>query len=138
MFAKALNETLQQYGISASNLSRLSGVRDATISDFRTGKIDPKASTIEALLQALPDEPKKYLLFKILNSNLTTSDIFLELNSITDRIKLSLEQSDSEIRFLKTMAKVETKTENIETPVSKSKLDQTQTKAQSKTKLPKK
>jgi transcriptional regulator with XRE-family HTH domain len=121
MFAKALNETLIQYRISASNLARVSGVKDTTISDFRAAKVDARASTIEAILEALPTEAKKFLLFKIINSEMTTEDIFLELNSITDRIKQSLEQSDSEIRFLKTIAKSEI--DKIETKLSKPKAE---------------
>lgn len=95
MFTEAFNQTLEEYKISGTNLSQISGVRLATISDFRNGKIDPKMSTLESLIEALPSDAKNFMLFKCFLTKLTDYDISLILNAIASQIRSS---SDSQVQ----------------------------------------
>jgi transcriptional regulator with XRE-family HTH domain len=94
MFQRSFNLTLEEYKISATKLAQASGVREATISDFRNGKIDPKATTLESLIQALPREAKNFMLFKCFIAKLNDQDISLLLNAIASEIRSS---SDNQI-----------------------------------------
>jgi len=87
MFAKALNQTLTEYKISGKELSIRSGVKEATISEFRNGKIEPKLGTIEALINALPQQAKNYMLFKAFLTDLTDDDISLLLYAIATELR---------------------------------------------------
>ncbi len=51
--AEYLSDTLTAYGITATALYEASGVHRSRISEILKGKIDPRASTIEALLDGL-------------------------------------------------------------------------------------
>jgi len=89
MFQQAFNQTLDEYKISASKLAQASGVREATISDFRNGKVDPKATTLESLIKALPSDAKNFMLFKCFLARLTDQDISILLNAIAYEIRTS-------------------------------------------------
>jgi transcriptional regulator with XRE-family HTH domain len=91
MFSTAFNETLNKYKIRAKDLSLKSGVRLATISDFRLGKIHPKTDTLEALINALPVDAKNYLIFKALVT-FTDNDISILLSAIASELRKSPDQ----------------------------------------------
>jgi len=86
MFAEAFNQTLEQYGIKAKDVAEKSGVRLATISDFRLGKIQPKIDTVEALLNALPPDAKHFMIFKAL-INFTDHDMSILLHAIASELR---------------------------------------------------
>jgi transcriptional regulator with XRE-family HTH domain len=93
-FAEALTQTMEFYKISAKDLSDASGVRAATISDFRLGKINPQVNTIEALLNALPQSAKSYMLFKVFLRNLNGEDIATLLYAIASELRKDEEKSN--------------------------------------------
>jgi len=83
MFAQALNETIQHFGLSAREISLKTGVTEATISNLRSGNSDAKLSTFENLIGALPPEAKNYMFFKaLLSDKVSSKDIHNFLTAI--------------------------------------------------------
>lgn len=60
-FSEALNRTLNGYGISAKWLSEQSGVSMQMISNFRNGKQRVYSNSLEAMIEALPVQARRYL-----------------------------------------------------------------------------
>lgn len=60
-FSEALDKTLNGYGISAKWLSEQSGVSMQMISNFRNGKQRVYSDSLEAMIQALPVQARRYL-----------------------------------------------------------------------------
>jgi transcriptional regulator with XRE-family HTH domain len=87
MFVEAFNQTLQKYRISATELSLKSGLRQATISGFRNGKLSPQVNTLETLISALPPDAKKYMFFEGFLSDLTDEDIPMLLTAIAGKLE---------------------------------------------------
>jgi len=88
MFAEALNQTLDHFKISARELFNKTGVREATISELRSGKSDARISTYETLINALPDEAINYLLLEVLLArDISSSDISHLLTVIASVIR---------------------------------------------------
>jgi len=83
MLAKALDSTIQHFGLSARELAIKTGVTDSTISKLRSGSSDAKLSTFEALVNALPDEAINYLFFNaLLSRKICSKDIYNYLTVI--------------------------------------------------------
>ncbi len=97
MFAKALDNTIQHFGLSAREISTRTGITEATISQLRSGKSDAKISTFESLIKALPEEARNYLFFKsFINENVSSRDISHLLTAIASVIRDS-DQVDVEV-----------------------------------------
>jgi len=99
MLAKALDSTIQHFGLSARELAIKTGVTDSTISKLRSGSSDAKLSTFEALVNALPDEAINYLFFNnLLSRKICSKDIsnFLTLIACVIRDSDDIEVNISE------------------------------------------
>ena len=86
-FAEALNQTLANFRITAKELAMKSGVKESNISELRNGKTDPRISTIESLINALPEEARNYLFFKVFVSNITDRDVSNLLSAIAIELR---------------------------------------------------
>ena len=91
MFSEAFNETLDQFKISGREIAAKSGLREATISQFRHGKQAILSDGLEKIIKALPPEARNYLFFRALIGNISNQDISLFLNAIAQTIKESEE-----------------------------------------------
>jgi len=60
-FSEALDKTLDDYGIAAKWLSEQSGVSMQMISNYRNGKQRVYSDSLEAMISALPTQPRRYL-----------------------------------------------------------------------------
>jgi transcriptional regulator with XRE-family HTH domain len=61
-FGEALKRTLFEAGISAAELSRLSGVNITQVLQFKNGRRDITASNLQKIIEALPYDARVYLL----------------------------------------------------------------------------
>jgi len=86
MFAKALDETIDHFKLSATEISKRTGITQATISTMRSGKTDPKLSTFEAIIDALPPEARRYMFFEKFLLDLQDGDVPMLLNAIAARV----------------------------------------------------
>lgn len=64
----ALNQTIKLFDIKASQLSTLSGVGENQISRFRQGKASLYAETLQAIVNALPDQARAYYYMLLLSN----------------------------------------------------------------------
>jgi predicted transcriptional regulator len=97
MFAQAFNQTLDHFKISARELYNKTGVREATISELRSGKTDARLSTYENLISALPDDALNYLFLEaLLTKKVSSRDISHLLTAIASVIRDS-DQVDVEV-----------------------------------------
>lgn len=91
MFSEAFNETLDKFNISGRDIAAKSGLREATISQFRHGKQAILSDGLEKIIQALPPEARNYMFFRTLIGNVSNQDIYFFLNAIALTIKESKE-----------------------------------------------
>ena len=68
-FSKALDKTLDKFGVTGKWLSAQSGVSERMISNFRNGKQRVWSDSLERIISALPTEPKQYLFAQLLDSS---------------------------------------------------------------------
>ncbi len=59
-FCKALNETMDHYGISGAWLAEKAGVSSTMISLYRNERQDIKGSSLEKIISALPPDSQDY------------------------------------------------------------------------------
>lgn len=86
MYAEALNETLEHFGISAREIATGAGVREAALSQFRNGKKDLNLESWERLVRALPLEAKQYLHLKVLVGELDNRGLSMLLSAVSYRL----------------------------------------------------
>lgn len=86
-FCEALNETLEVFNLSAKEISQASGVREATISEFRRGLKDIHTDNLERLLHALPQEAKQYLFLKVLVCEMDSKGLATLLNAVAYQLR---------------------------------------------------
>ena len=65
-FSKALDVTLDKFGITGKWLSSESGVSEQMISGFRNGKQRVWSDSLDRIFLALPEEAKQYFLSLLL------------------------------------------------------------------------
>ena len=101
-FVQAFNETLLYFKITAKDMSARSGVRESTISEFRTGKSEARISTLEALVNALPDEARNYMFFKALLTKISNRDVrnFLQVIALTIKDTEEITPNETNMREL--------------------------------------
>lgn len=99
----ALNETLNHFGISAKQLSETTGVRQATISEFRNGKREIHTSQFERIVSGLSPEAKQYLFLKAFIGQLDQEGIAMLLNVAANQIRQpkNVQLSKIELSFSK-------------------------------------
>jgi predicted transcriptional regulator len=86
-FSEALNATLEEFGLSAKTIAQESGIREATLSEFRRGKKEIHTDNLERLIRALPQEAKQYLFFKLLVVQMDKQGIATLLSAIAYHLK---------------------------------------------------
>lgn len=69
-FRKALNLTIEAFDLKAAELSRLSGVGENQISNYRKGKKDLYSENLQAVINSLPPEAKQHFYGLILTKPL--------------------------------------------------------------------
>ena len=89
-FSKALDVTLDKFGITGKWLSSESGVSEQMISGFRNGKQRVWSDSLDRIFLALPEEAKQYFLSLLLGSSVSphTELVYAELESIALRMNL--------------------------------------------------
>jgi transcriptional regulator with XRE-family HTH domain len=100
MFSEAFNETLEKFKISGREIAARSGLREATISQFRHGKQAILSDGLERIIKALPPEARNYMFFRALIGNVSNQDIYLFLNAIALTIKESKDIRVQEQEFI--------------------------------------
>lgn len=97
----ALNETLDHFGISAKELSEKTGVRQATISEFRNGKREIHTSQFERIVTGLSLEARQYLFLKAFIGQLDQEGIAMLLNIAANQIRQppNIQMSQTELSF---------------------------------------
>ena len=86
-FSEAFSQTLTEFKITAKELAIKTGVKEATISEFRTGKSEARITTVEVLINALPEEARNYFYFKVLVSGINDRDISNLLHAIANELR---------------------------------------------------
>jgi hypothetical protein len=81
-FYEALNQTLEECGVSARWLSEKSGVSEQMVSNYRRGKQRVYSDSLEAMIAALPKETQRYLFGLVSGSNLGLKEM---IDSADDR-----------------------------------------------------
>lgn len=87
-FSEALDKTLDAYGISAKWLSEQSGVSMQMISGFRRGKQRVYSDSLEAMLNALPQEVRRHFYSLMMGDRIPTVSVMneSELADLMDEI----------------------------------------------------
>lgn len=87
-FCKALDRTLEDYGISAKWLSEQSGVSMQMISQFRRGKQRVYSDSLEAMINALPQEVQRHFYSLMMDDRIPTVSVMneSELADLMDEI----------------------------------------------------
>lgn len=81
-FHEALDQTLENYGVSARWLSEQSGVSEQMISGYRRGKQRVYSNSLESMIDALPAEMQRHLFGLVSGSNF---DLKEAINSANDQ-----------------------------------------------------
>lgn len=85
-FAQALDQTLEEFGISGKWLSERSGVSQQMISGFRKGNQRVYSDSLEKIIATLPNDARQHF-FGLLGSRSTEqSDTPLNLASVVERL----------------------------------------------------
>jgi len=71
-FCEALDRSLEDYGISAKWLSEQSGVSMQMISQFRRGKQRVYSDSLEAMINALPEEVQRHFYSLMMGDRIPT------------------------------------------------------------------
>jgi transcriptional regulator with XRE-family HTH domain len=87
-FCEALDKTLEHYGISAKWLSEQSGVSMQMISQFRRGKQRVYSDSLEAMINALPQEVRRHFYSLMMGDHIPTVSVMneSELADLMDEI----------------------------------------------------
>jgi transcriptional regulator with XRE-family HTH domain len=80
-FSRALDCTLNDYGISAKWLAERSGVSQQLISGFRNGKQRVYSDSLERILFALPAEAQQHFMVQL--TGYSTSDLIGAIDSLS-------------------------------------------------------
>ena len=99
MFSEALNDTLDSFKISNRELAVKSGLREATISQFRQGKRAIPSDSIEKIIKALSPEAKNYLFFMVISMSVSDEEVYLFFMEVAQAMKKS-ERSQVKAREL--------------------------------------
>ena len=75
-FNKALQKTMQDFGIKGVWLAEKTGISNQTISTFILGKNEMKTDTLERLVDALPSEARNYF-YQLLHPRTRDIEAFL-------------------------------------------------------------
>ncbi|KAM3107278.1 helix-turn-helix domain-containing protein [Phormidesmis sp. 146-33] len=86
-FSEALNQTLNQFKISGNEIANLSGIRAATISEYRRGVREIHTDNLERLIAALPSEAKQFLFLHLLVGQMDDEGIATLLSAISNRMR---------------------------------------------------
>ena len=99
MFSEALNDTLDSFKISNRELAVKSGLREATISQFRQGKRAIPSDSLEKIIKALSPEAKNYLFFMVISMSVSDEEVYLFFMEVAQAMKKS-ERSQVKAREL--------------------------------------
>ena len=77
-FCEALDRSLEDYGISAKWLSEQSGVSMQMISQFRRGKQRVYSDSLEAMINALPEEVQRHFYSLMMGDRIPTVSVMSE------------------------------------------------------------
>jgi hypothetical protein len=86
--------TLKEFKIDGQSLSKASGVREATISEFRHGRHAIKTDSLEKLLAAMPLEAQQFYFLNCFGLGMDEKSIPTMLLVIANKIR---ERSEPEI-----------------------------------------
>jgi transcriptional regulator with XRE-family HTH domain len=89
MFSEALNETLDSFKISNRELAVKSGLREATISQFRQGKRAIPSDSLEKIIKALSPKASNYLFFTVLTISVSDEEVYLFFMEVAQAMKKS-------------------------------------------------
>ena len=85
-FSEAFDLTLKEFGLTGKSLAISTGLREATVSNFRNGS-DIRSDNLEKLLGALPPEAKQFLFLKVFVDDLNPEGIATMLSLLAGRLK---------------------------------------------------
>ncbi len=85
-FSNAFDLTLKEFRLTGKSLAISTGLREATVSNFRNGS-DIRSDNLEKLIGALPPEAKQFLFLKVFVDDLNADGIATMLSLLADRLK---------------------------------------------------
>lgn len=77
-FCKALNETMDEYGITNLWLSEKSGLTSQTISNYKLGKSSIKDNSLEKIIEALPPDAREFYFDRLYPRSKTLRSLILK------------------------------------------------------------
>jgi transcriptional regulator with XRE-family HTH domain len=89
MFSEALDETLNSFKISSRELAVKSGLREATISQFRQGKRAIPSDSLEKIIKALSPEASNYMFFTVINISVSDEEVYWFFMEVAQAMKKS-------------------------------------------------
>lgn len=96
-FSNAFDLTLKKFGVTGKSIAISTGLREATVSNFRHGS-DIRSDNLEKLIEALPAEAKEFLFLKVFVDDLTTEGIATMLMLLASRLK----ETESSVKHTET------------------------------------
>jgi transcriptional regulator with XRE-family HTH domain len=90
-FCEAFDTTLSHYNLSAKEIAEASGMRPATISEYRRGLREIHTNNLERLIQALPPEAQEHFFMSCLIGEMSTSTMATMLHMIAAKMRQGVE-----------------------------------------------
>jgi transcriptional regulator with XRE-family HTH domain len=78
---------MKHFNLSAKELASTSGITESALSKFRNGERDLMQSSVEKLLQALPDDAFHYLLSQLASDRMSPQHAIQMLNVLADKLE---------------------------------------------------
>jgi DNA-binding Xre family transcriptional regulator len=97
-FSAALNATIDKFQLSGKDLALKSGLREATISDFRRGGA-MRSDNLEKIFAVLPQQAKLYFFSHFVISQLDDQGISLLLYAMSEVMGKSQNQAELDIEM---------------------------------------
>lgn len=86
-FCEAFDATIKEFRLSAKEISVSSGVREASISEFRRGLKEIQTDNLERLIAVLPPEAKQFLFLRMLVGEMDTHGMATLLSAIAYQLR---------------------------------------------------
>jgi transcriptional regulator with XRE-family HTH domain len=86
-FCEALDHTLREFNITGKKIALESGLREATISDYRNGKSPILSDNLERIITALEPDARQYFFMNCLVGELDNRAIATLLYALSQRME---------------------------------------------------
>lgn len=95
-FCEVFDKTLIHFNLSAKEISQASGMREATISEYRRGLRQIHTDSLERLIQVLPPKAQEHFFLNCFIEELNDDAIATMLHAIASKLRTSAQKKPYE------------------------------------------